>query len=209
MTTGPASRRLRSDATRNTEKILRATREAFAEAGPDASVEDIAARAGVGVATVYRRFPKREELVRAALEQSLTEALKPALEQALNDDDPRRGIVTFLDATVSIVARDYNIMAAANNVGAITGDIVAPILDPLVLLTRQGQQTGLIRADLVPADVFRILLMMISVVWSMEPQSEGWRRYIDLIMDALSPLGATTLTVPASPIAGQQHKWPL
>lgn len=209
MDTGSAPRRSRSDATRNTEKILRATRETFAAIGHEASVEEIAARAGVGIATVYRRFPNRAELVKAALRQGLAEALRPALDQALNDDDPRSGLITFLEATVSIVAREYNIIAAANNAGAITGDIVAPILDPLVLLVRQGQQAGIIRADLVPADVFRILLMIISVLWSIEPESEGWRRYIGLIMDALSPLGATTLAIPAPPIAGQQHKWPL
>jgi len=196
--TTDASRRLRADAARNSERILRAAREVFAESGPDAMLDDIARRAGVGIATLYRRFPNKEELVRAALEQSIAEQLSPATEQALSDDNPRQGLVTLLEAALSMVARERNTLAAADNAG-VTADVTAPFLDSLVLLTRRGQQAGLIRADLVPDDMQRIMGMLISVLWSTGPQSDGWRRYVSLVLDGLSPVGATPLP-PAVPV---------
>lgn len=194
-----ASRRLRADAARNSERILRAAREVYAESGPEAMLEDIARRAGVGIATLYRRFPNKETLVRAALEQSMTEQLSPAIEQALNDDDPKQGLATLLEAALAMVARERNTLAAADNSGALTAEVTAPFLDSLMLLVDRGQQAGVIRADLVPDDMQRVLGMLISVLWNMDPEGEGWRRYVVLVLDALSPVGASPLP-PAAPM---------
>ncbi|MEW1721086.1 MULTISPECIES: helix-turn-helix domain-containing protein [unclassified Streptomyces] len=193
------SRRLRADAARNSERILRAARAVYAENGPDAMLEDIARRADVGIATLYRRFPNKETLVRAAIEQSVAEQLTPAIEQALADDDPKRGLTTLLEATLSMAARERNTLAAADHSGALTAEVVAPFLDSLMLLTLRGQQAGVIRGDLVPDDMQRVMGMLISVLWNMDPQSEGWQRYITLVLDALSPVGASPLP-PATPL---------
>lgn len=195
------SRRLRADAARNSERILRAAREVYAESGPDAMLEEIARRAGVGIATLYRRFPNKEALVRAAFEQSMAEQLSPAIEQALGDDDPKQGLVTLLEAALAMVARERNTLAAADNAGALTAEATAPFLDSLTLLVERGQQAGVIRADLVPDDMQRIMGMLISVLWSTGPESDGWRRYVALVLDALSPVGASTLP-PAVPMLG-------
>jgi AcrR family transcriptional regulator len=193
------SRRLRADAARNSERIARAAREVYAEIGPDATLDDIARRAGVGIATLYRRFPNKEELVRAALEQSIAEQLSPAIERALGDDDPKRGLATLMGATMSLVAREHHTLAAANNAGTITAEVTAPILDSLTLLTRRGQEAGVIRADLVPDDIHIMMGMLAGVLPSMDPKGDGWRRYVALVMDALSPVGASPLP-PAVPI---------
>ncbi len=74
-------RPLRADAARNAERILRAAREVYAELGPDAQMEVIASRAGVGERTLYRRFPTKGDLVRAVLDQSIAENLSPAIEK--------------------------------------------------------------------------------------------------------------------------------
>jgi AcrR family transcriptional regulator len=193
------SRRLRADAARNSERILRAAREIYAESGPDAMLEDIARRAGVGIATLYRRFPNKEKLVRAALEQSIAERLPPAVERALSEDDPRHGLVTLVEAALAMVAGERNTLAAADNSGALAAEVTAPFLDSLTLLVRRGQRAGVIRADLVPDDMRRILGMLISVLWSTDPQSDAWRRYVALVLDALSPVGASRLP-PAVPM---------
>ena len=192
-----ASRRLRADAARNSERILRAAREVYAESGPDAMLDDIARRAGVGIATLYRRFPNKEALVRAALEQSITERLSPAMEQALGAEDPKQGLVTLLEAILTMVARDHNLLAAADNSGTLTTEVTAPFLDSLMLLVERGQQAGVIRADLVPDDMQRVLGMLISVLWNTDPATEGWRRYVVLILDGLSPVGASPLPAAA------------
>ncbi|MEU0280574.1 TetR/AcrR family transcriptional regulator [Streptomyces sp. NPDC088147] len=191
-----ATRHLRADAARNSEKILRAAREVYAETGPDAMLEDIARRAGVGIATLYRRFPNKEALVNAALKQSMTEQFSPAIERALSDEDPRQGLVTLLEAALSLVARERNTVAAVHNSGAFTKEVTAPFTDAQTLLVQRGQKAGVIRADLVPGDMERIMGMLISVLWNMDPETEGWRRYIVLVLDSLRPAGASPLPPP-------------
>jgi AcrR family transcriptional regulator len=196
--TTDASRPLRADAARNIERILRAAREVYAENGPDAQLEDIARHAGVGISTLYRHFPNKGELVRAALGQSIAEQIIPAIEQALGDDNPRRGLTTLIEAAMSQVASEHNTLAAAKNSDIITADLAAPFLESLTLLTHRAQEAGLIRADLAPEDMPRIMVMLLGVLWTMAPHSDGWRRYVALVLDALSPAGAGPLppTVP-------------
>lgn len=207
-TDSSSSRRLRADAVRNAERILRAAREVFAENGPDAMLEDIARRADVGIATLYRRFPNKESLVRAALEQSMAEQLSPAMERALGDDDPKAGLVTLLEATLAMVARERNTLAAADNSGALTAEVTAPFLDSLMLLTRRGQDAGVIRADLVPEDMHRIVGMLVSVLWNTDSRDEGGQRYVVLMMDALSPAGASPLPPLSALTPVRDCAWP-
>ncbi|MFE3825368.1 TetR/AcrR family transcriptional regulator [Streptomyces sp. NPDC059092] len=191
--TTDASRPLRADAARNFERILRAAREVFAVSGPDASLDEIARHAGVGIATLYRRFPDREVLVRAALDQGLAELVAPAVERALGDEDPRRGLITYLDAAMSMAARERNTLAAAKSAGAIAAEVSEQFFESLTLLARRGQQAGLIRADLLPEDLPRIMAMLVAVLWTMEPGSDGWQRYVALVLDSLSPAAANPL----------------
>jgi AcrR family transcriptional regulator len=201
-------RPLRADAARNVERVLRAARESFADLGPDASLEEIARRGGVGIRTLYRHFPRKEDLVRAAVQQSVAEDLTPAIERALDDDNPLRGLTGLIEATLSMVDRERGTLAAANNSGALTAEISAPLLDFLSLLTQRAQWAGQIRADLTPEDVHRILGMLTSVLWGMAPRSEGWRRYVVLVLDALSPDGASPLP-PAVPLQQADACWPV
>ena len=83
----PEERRLRADAARNRDAIVAVARDVFAEHGLEAPLEAIAARAGVGIATLYRRFPTREKLVAAALVEKVAEYTEAA-RQALAAPDP-------------------------------------------------------------------------------------------------------------------------
>jgi AcrR family transcriptional regulator len=203
--TTDSSRPLRADAVRNSEKLLRAARQVWAEQGPDAPLEEIARRAGVGIATLYRRFPDKAVLARNALDQSFNENIAPAIEQAMSDDDPKRGLVTVLEATLSVAAREHNTVAAARDSGAITREAGTRSIESLTLLARRAQQAGLIRADLVPDDMPRIMVMLVGLMWTMDPHSDGWRRYLALILDALSPDAATPL--PAAVPLQQPDNW--
>src|SRR5262252_10284554 len=89
-------RRLRVDAERNRVALLDAAREVFAEQGLEAPLEEIALRAGVGIATLYRRFPTRGQLVAAALVDKITQYAGLA-EQALAAPDPWAGFTGFVE----------------------------------------------------------------------------------------------------------------
>jgi AcrR family transcriptional regulator len=191
--TADSARRPRADAARNSERIQRAARQVWAEQGPDALLEEIARRAGVGIATLYRRFPDKAVLARAALDQSIAENLTPAVKQSLADPDPFRGLTTLVEAALELAAHDLNTLAAARSAGSITPEVDQPFYEALTQLARRANEAGLLRADLVPDDLPRIMAMLTATLWTMDPDSDGWRRYLALILDGLAPAAARTL----------------
>ena len=184
--TAVSDRPLRADAARNAERILRAARETYGELGPDAPIEAIARRAEVGERTLYRRFPTKGELIRAALDQSIEEDLMPAIEKARSADDPLRGLTRLIEAAISLGAREHNLLTAARKAGSLTPDISTSLYETLGELTRRGQQAGVVRADLTADDLPRLIAMLYSVLFTMDSGSDGWRRYVALILDAIT-----------------------
>jgi AcrR family transcriptional regulator len=179
-------RPLRADAARNAERILRAAREVYGELGPDAQVEAIARHAGVGERTLYRRFPTKGDLIRAALDQIIAEDLTPVIEKALRAENPLRGLSQLIEAAISLGAREHNLLTAALRAGSLSTDISAPLYEALGELARRGQQAGLVRADLVTDDLPRLIAMLYTVLFTMDSQGDGWRRYVALVVDAIT-----------------------
>src|SRR5215217_2994320 len=101
----PNARLLRADAERNRERILTAAREVFAERGLDAPFEAIAQRAGVGQATLYRRFPRRQDLIVACFAPKLAE-YAAAVEEALAATDAWTGFCAFFEHVCTMQAAD-------------------------------------------------------------------------------------------------------
>ena len=204
--TAIADRPLRADAARNAERILRAARDVYGELGPDAPMEAIARRAGVGERTLYRRFPTKGDLISAALDQSIAEDLTPAIEEARHADDPMHGLTQLIEAAISLGAREHNLLTAARRAGSLTPDISTSLYEALHDLAWRGQQAGLVRADLVADDLPRLIAMLHSVLFTMESGSDGWRRYVALILDAIAasdreplpPAAALHLAPPSS-----------
>lgn len=199
----------RVDAVRNAERILDAARRTFATSGPAASLEEIARAAGVGTRTLYRHYSCKEDLVRAALDHAIAQDLTPAVQHALRDEDPLRGLVTLIESTLSMVARQRSTLIAADVGGLLTSEVTAPFLDTLSVLLDRAQQAGSIRPDLVADDLRRIVGMLTGVLSSREAGSDDWRRYLTLVMDGLSPRNASPLP-PATPIETCTHPdtWP-
>jgi len=204
--TAIADRPLRADAARNAERILRAARDVYGELGPDAPIEAIARRAGVGERTLYRRFPTKGDLISAALDQSIAEDLTPAIEEARHADDPMHGLTQLIEAAISLGAREHNLLTAVRRAGSLTPDISTSLYEALNDLAWRGQQAGLVRADLVADDLPRLIAMLHSVLFTMESGSDGWRRYVALILDAITasdreplpPAAALHLAPPSS-----------
>ena len=184
--TAVSDRPLRADAARNAERILRAARETYGELGPDAQLEAIARRAGVGERTLYRRFPTKGELIRAALEQSVAENLTPAIQKARRAGDPLRGLKQLIEAAISLGAREHNLLTAAHRSGSLTPDLSTALYETLDELVLRGRHAGVIRPDLVAEDLPRLIAMLHSVLFTMDSGSDGWRRYVALILDAIA-----------------------
>ncbi|HTQ16596.1 helix-turn-helix domain-containing protein [Mycobacterium sp.] len=197
--TAVEDRPLRADAARNVERILCAARDVYGELGPDAPVEAVARHAGVGERTLYRRFPTKGSLVRAALDQCVAEDLTPAINEARRADDPLRGLTHLIEAAISLGAREHNLLTAAHRAGSLTFDISVSLNEALGDLVGAGQRVGRIRADLVADDLPRLIAMLYSVLATMDSDGEGWRRYAALIIDAISTSDAKPLP-PAPPL---------
>ena len=180
-----SDRPLRSDAARNADRILRAAREVYALEGPDAAIESVARRAGVGERTLYRRFPSKGQLIRAALDLSIAENLVPAIENACAMADPLEGLTELIDAAISLGAHEHSLLAAGRRAGVLT-DISAALDDALQGLMGRAQKAGSIRGDLESQDLPRIIAMLNSVLWTMDPAEDGWRRYVALLLDGMT-----------------------
>jgi AcrR family transcriptional regulator len=184
--TAVSDRPLRADAARNAERIVRAARDVYGELGPEAPVEAISRRAGVGERTLYRRFPTKAELVRAALDQCIAEDLTPIIEAVRQAVDPLEGLAQLIEAAISLGAREHNLLTAARRAGSLTSDVSTALIEALTELADRGRRAGVIRADLAAADLPRMIAMLHSVLWTMDTGSDGWRRYVALMLDAIS-----------------------
>jgi AcrR family transcriptional regulator len=202
-------RPLRADAARNADRILRAARDVYAELGPEAQMETIARRAGVGERTLYRRFPTKGELARAVIDQSIAETLSPVIERALRSRNPLRGLANLIEAAIALGAREHSALTAARQTGSLT-DVSVPLDAALAELTRRAQVAGLVRADLVADDLPRMVAMLYSVLATMDPASDGWRRYVALMVDAIATSNPSRLPR-AVPIDFRQRQegWPI
>jgi AcrR family transcriptional regulator len=202
-------RPLRADAARNADRILRAARDVYAELGPEAQMETIARRAGVGERTLYRRFPTKGELARAVIDQSIAETLSPVIERALRSRNPLRGLANLIEAAIALGAREHSALTAARQTRSLT-DVSVPLDAALAELTRRAQAAGLVRADLVADDLPRMVAMLYSVLATMDPASDGWRRYVALMVDAIATSNPSRLprAVPID-FRQRQEEWPI
>jgi AcrR family transcriptional regulator len=208
--TAVTDRPLRADAARNAERILRAAREVYGESGPEAPIEAIARRAGVGERTLYRRFPTKAALIRAALDHCIAEDLTPTIQAVRGAADPLHGLAQLIDAAISLGAREHNLLTAARRAGSLTPDISTSLYEALTELAHRGQQAGVVRADLVAEDLPRLIAMLHSVLWTMDSPSDGWRRYVALMLDAISADDRRPLPpAPRLRFAAESGSWPM
>jgi AcrR family transcriptional regulator len=182
---------LRRDAERNRMRILEAARRAFAEDGLDIGVDEIARRAGVGVGTLYRRFPTKASLVHAIFEDRL-DTLAPAVDLALASDDPWNGLVEVIQLTVAQQADDQGF--AQMVLLRLGPDVVpAPIrrrfFAPLEELLARAQRAGLARADVTAGDLPAIVRMAGAAALGADGPADR-RRHVDLLLDGLRALPA-------------------
>jgi AcrR family transcriptional regulator len=194
-----APRPLRRDAERNRQLILRAAAEVFTTRGLQASLDDVARHAGVGVGTVYRRFPDKESLAEALFEERI-EAIATLAEDALAEPDSWTGLVSFLEGACTQLAADrglHEIVMYATHGRDRTGRARARMQPLVTALVRRAQQDGQLRADLQPTDMLFIEFMISAAARYAEPVNpEIWRRYFTLITDALRPARAATTPLP-------------
>jgi AcrR family transcriptional regulator len=186
-TTTP-ERPLRRDAERNRQRILEAARDAFAEEGLSVTLDEIAHRAGVGVGTVYRRFPDKELLVEALFEDEMT-AFVAMGDECLRAEDSWDGLVTFLERASEKHAcdRGFKEVALSGARGLDRCDRARQMMLPVVVaLVARAQADGTLRADLEATDLPLLQLMLGSLSeCTRDVDPAIWRRYFAIVTDGL------------------------
>ena len=198
---------LRKDAARNRERILEAARELFAERGLAATLNDVAHHAGVGVGTVYRRFPEKEALIDALFQDRLDEWGR-LFEDGLADPDPWRAIVTVHERALELWAQDRGLREIILNApeAAERGARQRSQLHPLATkLIERGQAAGEVRADATTQD-FGVLLVMVGAVMDAaeDVNPDLWRRYLRIALQGLRPQATPLEPLPVPAVAPEQ-----
>jgi AcrR family transcriptional regulator len=157
---------LRADAQRNLERVLDAATEVFAASGPDVSVHEIAQRAGVGPATVFRRFPTKDDLMVAVIARRVAE-IRAIFADELKADDPGEAFFRAMRRIADLHMTAPGLHECVAHCGDKPGAAeLAPLGEKLVA---RAQRAGGVRRDVKPAEV---LALMKSVLQS-APQNVG------------------------------------
>jgi AcrR family transcriptional regulator len=185
--TDPPHRALRADARRNRAKVLDAARVLLAERGLDTPVDEIARAAGVGVGTVYRHFPAKDDLFEALIEERFI-GLAEAARQALEDADSWEGFLGFMRHSAQVTVEDRGVSEAMDRMPAMC-DRVAESKSELQALSAQlvdaARATGKLRADFVPADIPNLICGLGRATRAREGALDNWERYLDIMLAGL------------------------
>lgn len=196
---------LRSDARRNRERLVASARELFASHGVDVSVEEITRHAGLGMGTLYRHFPTKEELVDAVLEDAFAELIQLA-EDAATAEDAWAGLAGFLEQALARHAANRGLkdVVASSGHGRARAAAMRARIQPLMRrLVERAHEQGTLRADFAPEDLPLVFWTASAViVRTAAVAPDHWRRYLGLLLDGLRAPAATPL--PAPPLTRAQ-----
>lgn len=181
-------RALRRDAARNRQRIVAAARDLFAVRGLEATLNDVAHHAGVGVGTVYRRFATKDELLEAIFEDSIDQVVELA-KAALTVEDSWDGFVWFVEHLCALTATDRGLreMVCSKAYGGYRVECARLRLDPhLSQVVERACRDGHLRPDVKPTDM-PILNLLAGTVseYAGHIEPDLWRRYVAILLDGM------------------------
>jgi AcrR family transcriptional regulator len=184
-------RKPRADAIRNRERVLEAAKAVFSAGGPEASLEAVAKKAGVGIGTLYRHFPTREALFEAVYRREVQQLTELA-EQLKSEADPVDALRRWLRSNVEFVATKKGMSAALALAVQSSSELTAFSFERLTkavgALLDRAVAAGEIRSDISPEDILRALVGMCYL-----HDQPGWQnsvvRLLDVFVDGLRVKG--------------------
>jgi AcrR family transcriptional regulator len=195
---------LRADAERNRQRLVAAAREVFAERGLDVPIEDIARHAGVGVATLYRRFPTRSSLIAGAFEAKMA-AYADAVASALAESDPWAGFCRYIERVCAMQAEDRGFANVLTMTFPTARQFEAErdrAYHGFLKLIRRAQTTDRLRDDFVGEDLAMLLMANAGVIaGTADAAPDTWRRFAAYMIQAFSARDAEPLPPPPTPTA--------
>ncbi len=175
-----ARRPHRADARRNFDALVKAATEAYTELGPDVPMEDIARRAGVGIATLYRNFPARVDLMEHVYLTSIDDLVH--FGQQLDRADAWAALSAWLSRFVTHLATKHVLTTVLTRESAVylpTREAIYGIADPLF---DAAQRAGAVRADVTADDVMRLVFAVTAGIYVDDAQRQ---RAIAIVLDGI------------------------
>ncbi|WP_018636398.1 TetR/AcrR family transcriptional regulator [Parafrankia elaeagni] len=199
---GRAEAGLRADAERNRERILTAARRLYAAEGLSVSMASVAREAGVGKATLARRFATRDELINAVFADRM-DGYAAAGAAALADDDPWRGFVGYVEAVCAMQAADRGFAEVLTMTFPAARALErrrAEAYDNFVELVARAQHSGHLRDDFTSEDLVILLMANAGVIAATQDTVPGtWRRLVGHMLRAYAMAGADIPSPPPAP----------
>ena len=187
---------VRADARRNYDLLLSVARESFAEHGTDASLRDIARRAGVGIGTLYRHFPTREALLEAMFRTAFDDRRRRA-EELLTADSPRQALLTWLGefavGSTTFMGMPESVMAALGDETSELHASCEAMRAAAGRLLDRAQRSGGVRADITAGELFSLAA---GVAWVSQRSSPPTATALRDRVARLLSLVTTGLTTP-------------
>lgn len=186
-----AVRQQRSDARRNRERVIAAARKCMARDGLDAQMEEIARCAKLGVGTVYRHFPTKDDLI-DALAGARFVRLAELAHEALERDDPWEAFCDFMRASARIQSEDRALSEVLVSRPETMGRAAESVdmLGWVAKVLGRAQEAGAVRADATPEDV---PMVMCALAGTFRNPHNDADRYIAIVLDGLRAPGSTAL----------------
>jgi AcrR family transcriptional regulator len=191
-------RALRADARRNREAVIAAAKRLFADQGLDAQMPDVAKAAEVGVGTVYRHFPTKEDLI-AALAAERFERLAEQAREGIDADDPWEGLCDFIRFSAQLQADDRGLCEVMGSRPEVMETAAYGVgLDELCgQLVKRAQRSGELRKDLDWQDIPMIACSLGRITPAEEGPAVGrWPRLVEIVIDGLRAPGSSKLPKP-------------
>ncbi|TCK25830.1 TetR/AcrR family transcriptional regulator [Pseudonocardia endophytica] len=200
---------LRADARRNREQIIEAARALFARVGPAVPMEEVARAAGVGVATLYRRFPDREQLIEAVSHDNVDRLVDLARRVERDEPDPMAALTTLLRSALDLrLGLVLSTVSTRTYRAVLESPIVAgqraEVISVLRRLVHRAQADGSVRPDVDVGDAILALVLASQVVPPADDENGTmvFERLFALVMDGLRGTGAAPL--PGHPLDYEQ-----
>ncbi len=192
------SRPMRKDAARNRSLLVAAAREVFARRGLDATLDDVARQAGVGVGTAYRHFANKQELAAAIMTETL-DAVVAHARAALEVDDAWLGLAGFVEAVLELQAADRGLREVLMGTHDPDGsdEVYDRLSGPVAAIMDRARTAAVVRADVADTDLgFVITMLCVIADMAGDTAPELWRRYLPGLLATLREGGADD-SVPA------------
>jgi AcrR family transcriptional regulator len=188
---------LRADARRNQQAVIAAAKKLFADQGLDAQMPDVAKAAKVGVGTVYRHFPTKDDLI-AALAAERFERLAEKAREEIEAEDAWEGLCDFIRFSAQIQADDRGLCEVMGSRPEVMGASAEAVgLDKLCdQLVKQAQRSGELRKDLEWEEIPMIACALGGITKAHGPGAGRWPRLVEIVLDGLRAPGDTKLPKP-------------